>query len=480
MKNKFVSGIANLFKINRTIVRGVEDVFCRRRRIRIVVLGSKNSGKTVFLTALASNLLNHRKEHFRLNGWEAYNEENMPLGGGREIPDFPYRRYRDGFAKGEWPEKTTDEMRVLRLPLVFRKDGCRPHDLLIELLDLPGERVGDLTMANKSYREWCEWMSANFGSQYSANGRYLEYLGKAKDGVASPDDLFAAYKHFLLDEYNDFFPWIVPSIVKLTEEGKGTGLQKELAERPLGLSKADQFAPVPVEWFDRTHEKHEWTQKFADAYDQYKAKIVDPISAWLNEADQLVYLVDVLNVLKCGKEVYNQEQKFGSAVLKPFSWHKTYGFGGVIRDCLSNLLKTRIKNAFLVVTKKDLAVSETSDNLRKLADELLGKELRGLKDGIGERNIKACAAVDTVRSKRDESGCEKMYAKTSPKEPETEYRQVNVPESWPSGENWEAQKKALALLFKDTYPQFDVRDNASPPQSGLDELMSELLASELK
>ena len=150
-----VAGVGKLFKVERTFWRGAEDIIKRRKRMRIVVLGSKNSGKTVFLTAVASNLLNHRKEHFRLNEWEANFEEGMLHGLDKKIPDFPYLQYREGFAKDnpEWPEKTTHEMRVLRLPLAFRKEGCKQRDLLIELLDLPGERIADLTMAGKSYRE---------------------------------------------------------------------------------------------------------------------------------------------------------------------------------------------------------------------------------------------------------------------------------------------------------------------------------------
>ena len=478
--NTVASGIGGLFRIERTFKRRVEDVFNRRRRIRIVVLGSKNSGKTVFLTAVASNLLNHRKEHFRLKGWEANFEEGMLHGLDKKIPDFPYLQYREGFAKDnpEWPEKTTHEMRVLRLPLAFRKEGCTQRDLLIELLDLPGERIADLTMANKSYREWCEWMAAKFGSPYCANASYLAYLENAK-GCTSLSDLFKVYKDYLRAEHEKYSPWVVPSIVKLTKEGKATGFLKELDDRPLGLSQAEQFVPVPIEWFDRANERCGWMKGFATAYDKYKEAIVDPMSDWLDEADQLVYLVDLLNILKCGKDVYNQEQKFGGELLKPFSRHKSYGFCGAIRDYFSNIVTTRIKNAFLVVTKKDLAVSETCENLRDLADEFLGKEFRGIKEGLSKRNIKTCAAVDTVKSKRDESGCEKMYAKTSSEGAEVEYRQVSVPKSWPNSEDWKKAMQNGAYWFDDTYPRFDERENSSPTQSGLDELMQALLASEI-
>ena len=455
---KILTNVANsikkLIRVDRTIKRGTEDFFRRRRRMRIVVLGSKNSGKTVFLTALASNLLNHRKGNgFDLNQWEAFVEEGLAYGHKEKIADFPYSRYREGFAKEnpEWPEKTTSEMSVLRLPL---------------------------TMTKKSYREWCRWMFEKFGSQYSANGPYLEYLEKAKY-CCTKADLFNAYKTYLLAEYNKYSPWVVPSVVKLTKEGKATKFEQELHIRALGLTSEDQFVPVPIEWFDSSNEWRTWTKDFASAYDKYKEEIVDPICDWLREADRLVYLVDILNILKSGSAVYNQERKFGEAVLGLFSHHKSYAPGGAIWDYLSSMVKSRIKDAFLVVTKKDLAAYETSDNLRKLADALLGKELRGLMKGIGDGNIRTCAAVDTVSSRRNESGQEVTYAKTSQDKPETEYEQVYVPESWPSGADWKKGIEEGKFWFEDTYPQFDERENASPAQSGLDSLMMALLSSEL-
>lgn len=478
--------IGCLFKIDRTILRGAEDIVNRRRRIRIVVLGSKNSGKTVFLTALASNLLNHRRprigdlDGFNLNQWEAHVEEEFVKSAEEQIPDFPYLRYREGFAKAhpEWPEKTAKEMTVLRLPLVFRKDGHRDVSVLLEFLDLPGERIADLSMVGKSYREWCEWLHAKFAGRYRANKEFLDYLEKARS-CQSREELFAAYKEYLKAEHRKFSPWVVPSVVKLTKEGKSTGFMQELDNRPLGLDFESQFVPVPTDFFDGGSEKKDWTAGFTCSYDKYKKIIVKPISRWLGEADQLVYLLDVLNVLKCGVEVYNQERKFGEAVLGLFSRRKTRMVGGAILDYFASMLTTRIKNAYVVVTKNDLAVSEDADNLRRLADELLGKELRGLLDGMSESNIRTCAAVDTIRIKR-EGDRDVPYARVSVDAPESEYRQVHVPVHWPDSNAWrKAIDEAATYWFDDTWPLFDEREDASPRQRGLDDLVRALLQNVL-
>ena len=463
----------------------LSNILKRRHRVRIAVLGSRNSGKTVFLTALASNLLNHRKGNgFELNGWEAFVENGFASSTKEDIAVFPYDQYRENFAKEnpEWPEKTTCEMSVLRLPLVFRKKGRKgkfeSRSMLIELLDIPGERIADLTMANRTYREWCKWMSDKFGSSYRANGPYYrDYLEKA-ELCHTKDELFDLFKVYLLSEYRRYSPWIVPSVVKLTKEGKATQFEQELTIRELGLTSEAQFVPVPIEWFDPSHEKRAWTKEFATAFDKYKEAIVDPISDWLSEADDLVYLVDVLNILKYGPSVYNQEHKFGEAVFGLFTQHKSHSVWGAVRGCFSSKMRTRIKNAYLVVTKRDLAVGgkESGDRLITLADALLGKELRGLMEGVGEENIVTCAAVRTVCTKRDESEHETTCAKTASDKPEAKYEQVSVPEAWPTcGEEWKNAKEDGRFWFEDTYPLFDERENVSPPQKGLDDLVKKLL-----
>ena len=44
---------------NKSIYRRIWEAISGEERIRVAVLGSKGSGKTVFLTALANHLLNH-------------------------------------------------------------------------------------------------------------------------------------------------------------------------------------------------------------------------------------------------------------------------------------------------------------------------------------------------------------------------------------------------------------------------------------
>ena len=103
-----------------------------------------------------------------------------------------------------------------------------------------------------------------------------------------------------------------------------------------------------------------------------------------------------------------------------------------------------------------------------------------MEEGIGNNNIVTCAAVDTVSSIRNETGNEVTYARMSKDKTETtKYEQVDVPEVWPCGTEWNKAREMGTFWFEDTYPLFDEREDASPPQLGLDTLVKFLLSSEL-
>ena len=54
---------------NKSIYRSIWETISGEERIRVAVLGSRGSGKTVFLTSLANHLLNHDPQRCPLNGW---------------------------------------------------------------------------------------------------------------------------------------------------------------------------------------------------------------------------------------------------------------------------------------------------------------------------------------------------------------------------------------------------------------------------
>lgn len=473
----FISNIGEMLTPTRSILRTVEDCIHLRRRVRIVVLGSKESGKTVFLTALANHLLHHDPTRFDLNGWEAFPEEESDTPESVGFPPFPYADFRAGFAqeRPEWPEKTKSTS-VLRLPLRLRKQGKRDRRLLLEFLDLPGERIADLTMARRSFREWSQWMNDSFAGQMQADPAYRNYLRALQD-CSSPDDAFSAYKQFLRIAAESFSPWIVPSIVKLPQDQPTGRWLDVLEDRPLGLDASSQFIPLPESYFDKTHPLHEWAVKFERAYDEYRAQIVSPIVDWLREADHLLYLVDVLNILKSGTTAYNMERKFGEAVLNLSCPPKAHSVPGSILQYFESFFLTRLRSAHIVVTKADLAAESDRERLRSLARDLFGKNLRG-QNLSGGWSIANCAAVDTIQYDSDETGEKQRAWILGPDDSwqSVDFHFPTVPEHWPRSDEWDAQIKAGMYWSEKTLPVFDGKENAPPPQNGLDDRLKDVLA----
>ena len=128
------------------------------RTVRVAVMGSKASGKTVFLTALANHLQDHRPTEFPLGGrivtWDKDAISGDTLHG---LPRFSYEAARAFLAKGEWPAKTTATS-ILALRLLVEDKKGRQENVQLEVADIPGERIADFAMKGRSYRAWCRWM----------------------------------------------------------------------------------------------------------------------------------------------------------------------------------------------------------------------------------------------------------------------------------------------------------------------------------
>ena len=284
---------------NKSISRSIWETISGEERIRVAVLGSKGSGKTVFLTSLANHLLNHDSQRCPLNGWTVTPAESDLAAGVASdgIPLYPYADARKCLAEGRWPRKTKD-WSVLRLALRLR-NGKRRRDVKLEVLDLPGERVADFPMLGRSYREWCEWMGHAFGGVFGSSDPYKAYCEAAVSATELPE-LFAAYRRFLADEYAACSLSLTPSTVKLGRDAVSrTGASAEeflanIADVPIGLDAERQFVPLPPACFKSDAPCKKWLKQFERGYNAYRHAVVAPIGDWLEDVNQLEERVDEL------------------------------------------------------------------------------------------------------------------------------------------------------------------------------------------
>ena len=140
--------------LDKSIYSLVTQGLTGREHIRVAVIGTKGSGKTVFLTALTNHLRNHDKKRLDLKGWSV---TNLECDGGNTggMPSFQYAKAREQLSRGEWPDNTRS-LSVVRLKLRLEKTvgkKTKRRTVILELLDLPGEWVADLSMVGRSFRE---------------------------------------------------------------------------------------------------------------------------------------------------------------------------------------------------------------------------------------------------------------------------------------------------------------------------------------
>lgn len=116
------------------------------------MIGLFGAGKTVLITSLINHLKQHNKDRFPLKrrGRELSIVElrrRQPMFG----RPFNYEHHRSRMVNDRWPDKTVqlEEYRA-----IYSRKGSGGR-LDLSLLDIPGERLGDITIADhNSFEGW--------------------------------------------------------------------------------------------------------------------------------------------------------------------------------------------------------------------------------------------------------------------------------------------------------------------------------------
>ena len=471
----------------KNILRKMNDFFSGWERIRVVLLGSKGTGKTVFLTSVGDQL-RHHVESFNLNGWSVVfdpdNDDKIQEKARKsKVPVFPYAESRAYLSKGEWPVKTKD-WSVLTVPFMLKKDKEERH-ILLEMVDLPGERVADFAMVGRSYRDWCVWFEREFGgvTGFSPNYKlYLEKLFRCADNEDGKDAGIRVYKDYLCDEYANYALSLTPSIVKLgcdakQRAGSKEQFKKDIEDIPVGISKELQFIPLPTESFAKGKPHNQWIKSFSKAYEAYKKAVIEPIASWCGHANCLLYFVDVLDVLRRGPEVYNSELKFATQAFRHFRHNKPNNIFMKPIIGLRDLFVTHVGGIYVIATKADRACHQ-GDKMVSLAKDMFKRIVDRLGLESDKIDYRSCAAVDTsdeyVKEQAIRARIKKGKDETGRSIIESEQYQVDpVPEKWPIGDWY-----SVPMNWQETFPLFAEREDCPPKQKGLDKIICKVLGLE--
>ena len=473
----------------RSLYGSFEDAVRGYRTIRVAVIGSKASGKTVLLASLANHLRDHHPSLFPLGGrivtWDKDAKiADMPGG----LSAFDYEGARAALSSGRWPGKTTSSsMLALRL-LVEDSKGVREM-VQLELADIPGERVADFAMKGRSFREWSAWMAKESPSE-----SFRAYLDAVRASRANGDSvIFKAYRDFLASEYASYSSVITPSTVKLSLSGVSSGgspqeFRRAIDVTPVGFVDSSgeifEFAPLPEECFESAGAWRKVVSRFARAYGKYVDAVVSPLADWMRSADKLVYLVDILGLLQAGSKACEVERQYAQAAIGALCPRESNLIERAARRASRFLWRTQIRDVYVVATKADCVWSQTNrDNLVILADSLLGRPLRFLDSKRVKSAVLSCAAVSSTRERSDGSpGLQGKLANISGGDSAqhaqiVKWRPSEVPSSFPeSSEDWETMIKEGRFNYQFAFPWFDEAQMCPPRQLGLDMLADALLS----
>lgn len=503
-----------------------------RTKVKAVVVGAKECGKTSLITSLYSNLKMHgNREKFDLGEWEVsrfISEET-------DDPHvFDFQGACNRLKNCRYPLQTKDwsviKMKV-HLSKVNPPSGwfkgvkktftAQEKIVSLEVLDLPGERLSDLALMveekfkRATFRKWSLRVEGAYKSiDKSENSKwksYTAYLDEVKEilehltndlkiidesgddksvKAKRKDGLNKQHKSRILEAYKKFLPLIregrvvyyAPSTIRLTEDGKlvparsaegfhdslMSGLKvtedgkltplaqgeesKDTRKIYIGLAE-DEFAPLPREAFKDDKYKG-LRDSFEDSYNKYYEKIVEPIVKRLEDAQKVYYLVDVLNLLRDGREKKDAEKRFAESFFKVLGRRPSTVplIAGMIDTCAS--LFTSVKKVFLVATQADKVLVRkdklrdehqkkiADDNLKNMKELTKSLAMNEILDAMGE-DVKVqtdvCAAIDSTKTTEDggleaywESGPKAGICSREPGQPPP------VPQSWPDlDSNWE-------------------------------------------
>lgn len=484
----FFSEARELIAGRRSVAGMINTAVNGYRTIRVAVMGSKASGKTVFLTSLANHLRDHHPDVFPLDGirvsWDKNGIQEKELHG---LPLFDYNDARASLVKGEWPRKTVTSS-VLALRLMLQKPNGKQEKVQLEFVDVPGERMADFAMKGRSYKDWCRWMQSE-----QTSVAYRNYLDKLRG--LPPEDLsavFDAYRDFLRHEYENLSPCITPSTVKLSLDGERRGgspdaFRAAIADVPIGFKDGNgtvyEFVPLPESCFADNSGWGKIVRKFEKGYNRYKANVVLPVVDWLSSAEKLFYLVDVLALLQNGALSCDSERLYGEGVIEALCRRKGNLLSEVWKWTSGFLWKRRINSVSIIATKSDLVIGGFNrENMVFLADDLFGRALAFLDRSYVASEILSCAAVCGTKEVLvdGEKGLQGKLECQGSGEGNTDVKiwvPSDVPTRFPtSSEEWNRMIAEGKFNYQSAFPWFESAQICPPRQLGLNQLVKKIFA----
>lgn len=464
------------------------------RQKTVGIVGLIQAGKTVLLTSLIDHLNHHTPSQFPIgkNGTEIC---QIRICASRfNIAPFPYTKFRAELGNATWPKKSLE---VQEYRAIYSRDDWKRTLTDLSLIDMPGERLADMTIAgNSQFANWSDlvletlWDCPEFSKQAEPFLHAVDGAESDKRIGLDEELLLASYRRALAHLALSSMPFITPSSFLLDPYGNYVGesildlklkfddscLINALVETQYcGLSRTEQFAPLSP----RVREAYpELAKCFARRYADYRKQVVLPLARVLKGCDELVILVDIAMLLQGGVGMLNANKQ----LLEEIIAYVDPGFATVTR--LGNMLvklgtlgRRRVhgvRRIVFVATKADRVHQGDRSRLESLLREMVSPFVRAKKAVKGLKvDYLVCSAVNSTRSESD--GQRVLHYKI-PNGPDVrewtdvKYPVSEVPETWPD------HFVGLDYDFPMPKPRMPAARVKPPEQIGLDRIAEIILS----
>ncbi len=343
--------------------------------VRLGITGLSRAGKTVFITALVHGLV--RSGRFPV--FEALDEGRIVRARLAPQPDdavprFDYESHVEALVKEcVWPELTR-QISELRLVVEFQSRSGAMRELVVDMVDYPGEWLLDLPLLNQSFEVWSaesirlsrEEPRAQIAAAWHATLARLDAAAPAQE----TDAIAAArlFTDYLIACRNERYA------MSLLPPGRF------LMPGDLAGSPALTFAPLEVPADGNAPDGSLWAM-MRRRYEAYKDVVVRPFFRdHFARLDRQIVLVDALAALNAGPEAMRDLESAFKSLLDCFEIGR--------RTFLSSLLRPRADRILFAATK--------ADHLHHTSHDRLEAILRRMVDRAVARADVAGASVDVI------------------------------------------------------------------------------------
>jgi predicted YcjX-like family ATPase len=382
------------------VARSLGDFFSGGA-LRLGVTGLSRSGKTVFLTALVSNLVaGARLPVLAASAEGRIRRARLEPQPDDAVPRFAYEEHLESLTGAArcWPRSTR---RISQLRLVIEYEsrsgwGAHGGSLVIDLVDYPGEWLLDLPLLDKTYATWGrETLSASetaARAPLSASWR-AALEGLDPDAAANEDAARAIAERFTLylrkardDAYA--LSTLPPGRFLMPGDLEGS---PALTFAPIRLPEGDAIVPGSL------------AAMMERRYEAYKAHVARPFFRdHFARLDRQIVLVDALSALNSGPAALADLENALTEVMRAFRAGSASRFAAVFRP--------RIDRILFAATKADHLHHSSHDRLEGIL-RALTKRAIARAEGLGaEIDVVALAAVRATREAQIRHGRETLDA----------------------------------------------------------------------